>query len=137
MEETTNQEYTIGLDEKSKNNLQKAGRWALVFSVMMCVLSVFAIVISTFTVSHTVGFRTSLFVASMLMCVFAISALILAVRFKSLVNNAIRTGDGEALTNAIDKLHRFIVFYFVYTLSNIICLAWYMGSLFTMEFYVE
>ena len=137
MEEINNQEYTIELDEKAKNNLQKAGRWALVFSVMMCVLSVFAIVISTFTISHTVGFRISLFVASLLMCVFSIAALVLAVRFKSLVNNAIRTCDGEALTNAVDKLHRFIVFYFVYTLSNIICLAWYIGSLFTMKFYVE
>ena len=137
MEEITTQKYTIELDDKATNNLKKAGRWALIFSVMMCVLSVFAIVISLFTIPHTVGFRTSLFVAALLMCAFSIAALVLSVRFKRLVNNAIRTGDGETLTNAIDKLHRFIVFYFLYTLCNIICLAWYMGSLFTMEFYVE
>ena len=137
MEAVDNQKNTILLDVKATTNLKKASRWALVFSIMMCVLSFFAIVVSTVTVSNTLGFGGGLFVASLLMVAFAIVAIILSGKFKRLVTGALEKNDGEALTNAVNKLHRFAVMYLVYMLCNIICLAWFMISLFTVEFYVE
>ena len=137
MEENLNQGYTFELGENAKDNLQKAVRWALIFSVMMCVLSVFALLISCWVALDTVGFRESLFFASVVMLAFSIAAMVLTSKFKRFVKRAVETGDGEALNTATVKLNRYIVWYLVYTLCNIICLGWFMISLFTMEFYVE
>lgn len=137
MEDNQNQGNTIEFIESAKENLQKAARWALIFSVMMCVLSAFALLISCWVALDTVGFRISLFAASILMLVFSLAALAQTAIFKRSVNHAVETGDSDAMNDVAYRLNRFVVLYLVYTVCNIICLAWFMISLFTMEFYVE
>lgn len=127
---------TIGamLPDQSRKNLAKAGLWGLIFGIVFLLLALLLLRYVCLDAIDVFGFRLSLFVMCILAVVFAIITIVTSASIRRMAKRLQSTNDPDAYAMAMRKLSTYITTSIVYVIANIVCVAWFLISLFVVEF---
>ena len=122
------------LPDKSRKNLAKAGLWGLIFGIVFLLLALMLLRYVCFDAIDVFGFRLSLLVMCILAVVFAIITIVTTASIRNMAKRLQSTNDPNAYTLTMRKLSTYITTSIVYVIANMICVVWFLVSLFVVEF---
>ena len=122
------------LPDQSRKMLAKAGRWGLIFGILFLLMALLLLRYVCTDAIDAFGFRLSLLVMCVLAVVFAIITIVTAASIRRMAKRLLSTTDPDAYTLAMHKLSTYITTSIVYMIANMICVVWFLVSLFIVEY---
>lgn len=122
------------LPDQSRKNLAKAGLWGLIFGIVFLLLALMLLRYVCFDAIDAFGFRLSLLVMCILAVVFAIVTIVTTASIRRMAKRLQSTNDPDAYALAMRKFSTYITTCIVYVIANMVCVAWFLISLFVVEY---
>ena len=122
------------LPYQSRKLLAKAGRWGMILGILFLLIALLLLRYVCFDAIDVFGFRLSLLVMCVLAVVFAIINIVTTASIRRMAKRLQSTNDPDAYTFAMRKLSTYITTSIVYMIANMVCVVWFLVSVFTMEF---
>ncbi|MBR5028384.1 MAG: hypothetical protein IKX51_04085 [Bacteroidales bacterium] len=121
------------LPDQSRKTLAKAGLLGLIFGIVFLLLALLLLRYVCFDAIDVFGFRLSLLVMCILAVIFAIVTIVTTASIRRMSKRLQSTNDPDAYTLAMRKLSTYITTSIVYMIANMVCVVWFLISLFIVE----